>query len=309
MDMRIGSSSSRTYSSSRNGSPSYPGKGSKSGGKALLPGFEYPAQGNYAYSSTSSDDPEPSEFSATLGYSNGTLTPPGSERGYLRRMSDGVGVVVPRQHSPNSPPSSTTSSPPPQQQQTVTFSTCPSCNTVEHHFYQSSRVCGRCGFKRYFAKDKSLTTMSAVQTPSRTYWRPTRFASNISYAHVREGLEEVDDSVHQMLANWASYSTSYIISLAGQAAQYARDASMQACFIELGNAPGSQPGAPQLVVTNRGMSAMANLEADDLLGTFTVLREEHSSAKARGGFGIVVVLLTLNGTGLAVACRLDSGTL
>lgn len=238
MDMRIGSSSSRTYSSPRNGSPSYPGKGSKSGGKALLPGFEYTTQGNYAYSSTSSDDPEPSEFSATLGYSNGTLTPPGSERGYLRRMSDGVGVVVPRQHSPNSPPSSTTSSPPPQQQQTVTFSTCPSCNTVEHHFYQSSRVCGRCGFKRYFvsshccarhdplasrlcssniilfqAKDKSLTTMSAVQTPSRTYWRPTRFASNISYAHVREGLEEVDDSVHQMLANWASYSTSYIVSL------------------------------------------------------------------------------------------------
>lgn len=153
MDMRIGSSSSRTYSSSRNGSPSYPGKGGKSGGKALLPAFEY-AQGSYAYSSTSSDDPEPSEFSATLGYSNGTLTPPGSERGYLRRMSDGVGVVVPRQHLPGSPPSSTASSPPPQQQ-TVTFSTCPSCNTVEHHFYQPSRVCGRCGFKRYFVSSCS----------------------------------------------------------------------------------------------------------------------------------------------------------
>lgn len=176
--------------------------------------------------------------------------------------------------------------------------------------------------------------MSAVQTPSRTYWRPTRFPSStgISYAHVREGLEEVDDSVHQMLANWASYSTSYIvrhvfvafctaisdagafcvfhqISLAGQAAQYARDTSMQACFIELANAPGSQPGAPQLAVTNRGMSTMASLEADDLLGTFTVLREEHASAKARGGYGIVIVLLTFNGTGLAVACRLDAGTL
>ncbi len=84
---------------------------------------------------------------------------------------------------------------------------------------------------------------------------------------------------------------------------------MQACFLDLANAPGSTPGAPQLAVNNRGMSSLTSLEADDLLGSFAVLREEHASAKARGGYGVVVVLLTFNGTGLAVACRLDAGTL
>ncbi|KAG8981338.1 hypothetical protein FRB90_007322 [Tulasnella sp. 427] len=112
-----------------------------------------------------------------------------------------------------------------------------------------------------------------------------------------------------MLARWAEYSTSYIMSVAAEAARYAPDASMQACFIDLANAPGSQPGAPQLAPLNRGVSSMVNLEADDLLGAFTVLREEHTAAKTVGRLGIVVVLLTYNGTGLAVACRLDSGTL
>lgn len=57
------------------------------------------------------------------------------------------------------------------------------------------------------------------------------------------------------------------------------------------------------------LGAMTNLEADDLLGTFAVLREEHLTSKSRGGRGVVVVVLTYQGAGLALACRLDEGTI
>lgn len=78
---------------------------------------------------------------------------------------------------------------------------------------------------------------------------------------------------------------------------------MQCCFLEMtGSASMLSAGPPNL-------GAMANLEADDLLGTFSVLREEHLSSKARGGRGVVVVVLTYQGAGLAVACRLDEGTI
>jgi hypothetical protein len=50
-------------------------------------------------------------------------------------------------HSASTSPSSSKPSSP--TQQTVTFSTCPSCDTIEHHFFQESRICGRCGYKRY----------------------------------------------------------------------------------------------------------------------------------------------------------------
>lgn len=52
--------------------------------------------------------------------------------------------------SPYSSPASSSKSSASPQQQTVTFSTCPKCNTVEHHFFQQSRTCGRCGHIRYF---------------------------------------------------------------------------------------------------------------------------------------------------------------
>lgn len=52
--------------------------------------------------------------------------------------------------SPYSSPASSSNASASPQQQTVTFSTCPKCNTVEHHFFQQSRTCGRCGHTRYF---------------------------------------------------------------------------------------------------------------------------------------------------------------
>lgn len=54
---------------------------------------------------------------------------------------------------------------------------------------------------------------AAVSNTSRTYWRPTRFTS-IVYAHVREGLEDIDDPIHQVLAQWATYQRNYVVSLA-----------------------------------------------------------------------------------------------
>ena len=46
----------------------------------------------------------------------------------------------------------------------------------------------------------------------RTYWRPTRYTSSIVYAHVREGLEDREEAVHQMLATWSSFQQNYIVS-------------------------------------------------------------------------------------------------
>ncbi|KAG8904691.1 hypothetical protein FRB99_001332 [Tulasnella sp. 403] len=194
--------------------------------------------------------------------------------------------------------------------QTVTFSTCPKCNTTEHHFFQSSRTCARCGHKRHFARESSSKMSSS--TAARTYWRPTRFTSNIVYAHVREGLEAFDEPIHQTLAAWATYQRTYILTVAAQVAQYATDSTIQTCFLELSNAVGVTPGfsgAPLLSVANQGISTIATLQADDILGTFSVLRDEHQAARSRGGRGIVIVTLVYQGASLALACRLDDGTI
>lgn len=64
---------------------------------------------------------------------------------YLRSAASPFG-------SPSSSASSSSSG------QTVTFTSCPKCNTVEHHFIQSSRTCGRCGHTRYFVSSFFLAS-------------------------------------------------------------------------------------------------------------------------------------------------------
>ncbi|KAG9000070.1 hypothetical protein FRB94_005649 [Tulasnella sp. JGI-2019a] len=204
--------------------------------------------------------------------------------------------------SPYSSPESSSSSS--GSQQTVTFSTCPKCNTVEHHFFQQSRTCGRCGHIRYFSSSKSQSNQEPM---SRTYWRPTRYTAAISYAHIIEGREEVDAPVHEALATWASYQRPFIIAMANSVAQLTTDtASCPAFNLELANQAG---GGPSLAVVNQGMTTFSALQSDDLLGSFKVLQDEHTSRRARGQRGIVIAVLNCRGASLAFACRLDDGSM
>jgi len=54
---------------------------------------------------------------------------------------------------------------------------------------------------------------------------------------------------------------------------------------------------------------MAQLRADDLLGSFKVLQEEDRMMKSAGGKGIVIAMLMCSGASLALAVRLDEGTM
>lgn len=87
---------------------------------------------------------------------------------------------------------------------------------------------------------------------------------------------------------------------------------MQAAYLELANSPtpvANFTGAPILMTAKQGICPLVNLEADDLLGVFTRLREDHEASRRVGGRGIVVVVLVYGGARLAFACRLDAGTI
>lgn len=139
---------------------------------------------------------------------------------YIRPVYVGGGGASPSSSSASGP-----ASPP---AQTVTFSTCPKCNTLEHHFIQPSRVCANCGHKRYFVsgcrrthgpldrqanslfQGTDLSAMPPVPA-GRAYWRPTQYMIGPVYAHVVEGQESKDDPIHQMLAQWAAVQTAYLV--------------------------------------------------------------------------------------------------
>ncbi|KAG8882496.1 hypothetical protein FRB98_003625 [Tulasnella sp. 332] len=206
--------------------------------------------------------------------------------------------------SPYSSPASSSKSSVSPPQQTVTFSTCPKCNTVEHHFFAQSRTCGRCGHTRYFS---SSQTPSQPEPMARTYWRPTRYTASISYAHITEGREDVDAPVHEALATWATYQRTFIIAMANSVSQLTTDATCCPAFnLELANQAG---GGPSLTVVNQGMTTFGALQSDDLLGSFKVLQDEHSSRRTRGQRGIVIAVLNCRGASLAFACRLDDGSM
>lgn len=95
--------------------------------------------------------------------------------------------------------------------------------------------------------------------------------------------------------------------MANSVSQLTTDATSCPAFnLELANQPG---GGPSLTVVNQGMTTFAALQSDDLLGSFKVLQDEHSSRRTRGERGIVIAVLNCRGASLAFACRLDDGSM
>jgi hypothetical protein len=105
------------------------------------------------------------------------------------------------------------------------------------------------------------------------------------------------------------------LSYASQVGSMATSPSMKAFWLECARpsavagfvpAPGS---SPKLAIVNQGMMSASQLRVDDLLGSFKVLQEEDRLAKGAGGKGIVIAMLMCQGASLALAVRLDEGTI
>ncbi|KAG8925437.1 hypothetical protein FRC03_008828 [Tulasnella sp. 419] len=187
------------------------------------------------------------------------------------------------------------------------YSACPKCNHFEMHNYPTaSRTCARCGHVRYFGS----SGLPVLANPARTYWRPTQIGARICYPHIREGFEELDAPIHESLATWATYQKDWILFNAQQMLSTATTHALQVFSIELTRSPAvSVAGSPTLTVVNQVVMPLSGIQGDDLLGSFRVLEQEHAMAKNNGGKGLVVVVLTCQGASLALAARMDIGTI
>lgn len=118
--------------------PRIPASSSQTSKKNLSPDWEQAALRYLSPDDTGSSGVYP----GTLDYTHHSTVAP--ERDYLRPSYNGIPM------SPETSSTASSSSPSSPANQTVTFSECPKCKTVEHHFISASRTCGRCGHKRYF---------------------------------------------------------------------------------------------------------------------------------------------------------------
>ena len=207
------SSSSSTRSSAQH-SPSYKHTSSRSSDSSHT-SYSLSSPDPYYISPAISKNPSP-ELSYYNDFSRSSPPLSGqSSQSYSRSSYGSSGFVQPTETL------NTMSSP------AIQFSVCPACQTWEHHYASKSRTCAKCGHTRFFVSNALsfieglLTELVASQTPgssvmqapppSRTYWRPTQYGNSISFAHVREGYEEADAPIIDMLAAWAATQRSYIV--------------------------------------------------------------------------------------------------